>query len=117
MKRTMTLMLSTLLLGTVTLSAQAFEIRDWHKEAGLDCKTCHQGAPKGYPADDACQACHDVDDLAQQTARPEEDKWQNPHNNLHYGKDIPCVECHSEHSTKPPMCDQCHTFKYPAHKQ
>ncbi|MBY5992318.1 cytochrome c3 family protein [Ferrimonas balearica] len=117
MRQLLKIALATLTLGLFATSAQGMEIRDWHKGMDMNCASCHEGAPKGYPEDDACQVCHDVDDLAEQTARPEEDKWQNPHNNLHYGKDIPCVECHSEHGTKEPMCAQCHTFKYPAHKQ
>jgi len=102
----------------LTLSAQAVEVRDHHKEViGKDCKTCHDNGIKQFPSDQACLQCHDVDDLAEQTARSEEDKWQNPHNNLHYGKELPCQECHGEHEPKKPLCSNCHTFKFDKHKE
>ncbi|GGI97584.1 cytochrome c [Shewanella hanedai] len=102
----------------LTLSAQAIEQRDYHKEViGKDCKACHDNGIKQFPSDQACLQCHDVDDLAEQSARSEEDKWQNPHNNLHYGKELPCVECHGEHVAKKPICSNCHTFKYDKHQE
>ena len=102
----------------LTLSAQAIEQRDYHKEViGKDCKACHDNGIKQFPSDQACLQCHDVDALAEQSARSEEDKWQNPHNNLHYGKELPCVECHGEHVAKKPICSDCHTFKYDKHQE
>ncbi len=81
------------------------------------CETCHAvKEPTGYPADDACLKCHDLDEIVAATARAdEEETWQNPHNNLHYGTEVPCVECHGEHSNKEPMCANCHKFEYPNH--
>ncbi|ABI73721.1 MULTISPECIES: cytochrome c3 family protein [Shewanella] len=111
------IILGLVLLGLTSLSVQSAEIRDYHKEViGKDCKTCHDNGIKQFPSDQSCLQCHDVDDLAKKTARSEEDKWQNPHNNLHYGKDVPCQECHSEHKTKQPLCSNCHTFKFDKHK-
>lgn len=82
------------------------------------CDSCHDdSAPTTFPADFACVACHDLEELVEATARAEEDKWQNPHNNLHYGKEVPCMECHGEHETREPLCNECHTFKYPKHKR
>ncbi|WP_394130786.1 cytochrome c3 family protein [Shewanella maritima] len=116
--KTLNIVLALVLTGLVSVSAQAVEIRDHHKEMiGKDCKACHDNGIKQYPSDQACLQCHDVDELAKQTARSEEDKWQNPHNNLHYGKELPCQECHSEHETKQPMCNNCHTFKFDKHKE
>ncbi|MGX9462283.1 cytochrome c3 family protein [Shewanella sp. A14] len=115
--KTLKIMLALGLLSLASLSVQAAEIRDYHKDViGKDCKTCHDNGIKQFPSDQACLQCHDVDDLAKQTARSEEDKWQNPHNNLHYGKDLPCQECHGEHTPKKPLCSNCHTFKFDKHK-
>ncbi|GLP95461.1 cytochrome c3 family protein [Paraferrimonas sedimenticola] len=83
-----------------------------------NCKTCHGvKAPTSYPADDACVKCHKVDKLAAKTERQGDEKLQNPHDNLHYGKDVPCVECHGEHTSKEPLCSDCHTFDYPKFKK
>ncbi|OEG73753.1 cytochrome C [Shewanella colwelliana] len=112
------IVLALVLGGLVSLSAQAIEQRAWHKDViGKDCKVCHDNGIKQFPSDQACLQCHDVDDLAEQTARSEEAKWQNPHNNLHYGKDLPCQECHGEHKPKKPLCSNCHTFKFDKHQE
>ncbi len=95
------------------------EGRTFHANLYKDskCTSCH--GPKGavgLPADDVCLKCHDLEKLVVSTARPEEDKWQNPHNNLHWGKEMPCMECHSEHQEGKPFCQGCHSFKYPKYK-
>ncbi len=83
------------------------------------CESCHGvKQPSGYPEDGACLKCHETEELVEATARDsEEDKWQNPHNNLHYGTEVPCVECHGEHSNKEPLCADCHNFDYPNHQE
>jgi len=108
-----------LVLGCcLALSAQARDKRDYHEMVyDSGCKSCHDQGTKTYPSDGSCLQCHDVEELVEQTKRSEEDKWQNPHNNLHYGKELPCVECHGEHQPKQPMCNNCHTFKFDKHKQ
>jgi DnaJ-class molecular chaperone len=104
------IILGLVLLGLTSLSVQSAEIRDYHKDViGNDCKTCHDNGISQFPSDESCLQCHDV-------ARSEEDKWQNPHNNLHYGKEVPCQECHGEHTPKEPLCSNCHTFKFDKHK-
>ncbi|WP_286339148.1 cytochrome c3 family protein [Ferrimonas sp. YFM] len=83
-----------------------------------NCKVCHgTNAPSHRPADDACLKCHKADKLAKKTARKGDELWQNPHNNLHYGKEVPCTVCHGEHEAKQPLCNDCHTFKFTKHKQ
>ncbi len=83
-----------------------------------NCQACHsEKRPRGYPEDDACEGCHSVEALVDLTARAADDElWQNPHNNLHWGTEMPCGECHGEHSNKEPMCVDCHSFKYENHK-
>ncbi|CAG0901141.1 unnamed protein product, partial [Cyprideis torosa] len=75
--------------------------RIYHSDLYEDnsCDACHeQENPTTFPADDACFACHDGEELIAATARTGDEKWQNPHNNMHYGKDVPCMECHGEHT-------------------
>ena len=94
--------------------------RSYHADLYADksCDACHMKAePETFPADFACLDCHDMDELVEATARPGEEKWQNPHNNLHYGKDVPCMECHSEHKESKLLCAGCHFFEYPNYKK
>lgn len=82
------------------------------------CVACHgSNEPSALPADDVCLECHELEELVTSTARPEDELWQNPHNNLHWGKDVPCMECHSEHQESKPLCEGCHSFKYPDYKR
>ncbi|BCV68290.1 cytochrome c3 family protein [Shewanella carassii] len=107
-----------LLAGLTSVSVHAVQQRDYHKAViGNDCEVCHDQGVDQYPSDKTCLQCHDVDELAKETARSGEDRWQNPHDNLHYGKDLPCVECHGEHHPKKPLCNSCHTFKYDKHQE
>ncbi len=81
---------------------------------GKSCDACHDSKkPLNFPADDACLACHDLDELIKATSRPKDETWQNPHNNIHYGKDVACMECHGEHEPRTPLCQGCHSFSYP----
>ncbi|WP_240473402.1 cytochrome c3 family protein [Ferrimonas senticii] len=91
--------------------------RDFHAMNYDDgCKSCHDQGIRIQPSDKACEQCHDVNDLAEATQRSGDEVHQNPHNNLHYGKETPCTECHGEHEAKAPLCADCHTFKFDAHK-
>lgn len=94
-------------------SVNAIEQRPEHKQViGHDCKVCHDQGMKLPPSDKSCLQCHNIDDLVKKSKRSADEKWQNPHNNLHYGKDLPCIECHGEHVKKQPLCLNCHTFKF-----
>ena len=123
----MKLFLRVFVLGTIfffsaylTLSAepaqepQHIDNKPYHED--LDCESCHTDPKQTFPADFVCLDCHDSDEVVAATERPEEEKWQNPHNNLHYGKDVPCMECHGEHETGEILCDRCHSFEYPNFK-
>lgn len=89
--------------------------RSYHTDFydGKSCDSCHDSKkPLNFPADDACLACHDLDELIKSTERPKDEEGQNPHNNMHYGKDVPCMECHGEHESRKPLCQGCHSFHY-----
>lgn len=93
--------------------------RSYHADLyeGNSCDSCHDNSKSPFPADFVCLDCHDGDDLIQATSRPDDEKWQNPHNNMHYGKDVPCMECHGEHQESKPLCAGCHSFDYPRYKE
>ncbi len=93
--------------------------RTYHEDSydGKSCDDCHDNKkPLNFPSDDTCLKCHDLEELIASTARPADEVWQNPHNNMHYGKDVPCMYCHGEHETRKPLCAGCHSFKYPKYK-
>jgi hypothetical protein len=94
--------------------------RSYHADLydGPSCDACHENAePSAFPPDFVCLDCHDGKDLVETTARPEDEKWQNPHNNMHYGRDVPCMECHGEHQESKLLCAGCHFFEYPNFKK
>ena len=94
--------------------------RTYHEDLYIEkqCDACHtSNEPALFPPDNSCLECHEYEDLVTATAREPDDIWQNPHNNLHYGKDIPCMECHGEHSRREPMCADCHNFSYTKHQK
>lgn len=116
------LVLLLMLLANTSMAADSLtqfdgiKGRSYHAEfyEQKACDSCHLNkSPLSLPEDDACLACHDLEELVKTTARPEDEKWQNPHNNMHYGKDVPCMECHGEHNSRKPMCAGCHSFNYP----
>lgn len=120
---------ATVVLTALLLGAYAYgELKDYDGIDGRSyhaqlhekgkCRTCHGvKEPEGYPEDGSCLRCHDVDEIVAATMpAAEEDRWQNPHDNLHYGVDVPCVECHGEHSSKAPLCADCHNFEYSKHE-
>lgn len=94
--------------------------RSFHSDSydGRSCTDCHSSNnPLTLPADDVCLNCHDLDDLVASTARGKGEELQNPHDNMHYGKEVPCMECHFEHQQGKPICSGCHSFKYPKYKK
>lgn len=114
------LIASSSMAGQTLKQFDGIKGRSYHADlyTSKSCDACHANKkPLTLPADDACLACHDLEALVKATARSEEDKWQNPHNNMHYGKDVPCMECHGEHSARKHMCAGCHSFDYPNFKE
>jgi DnaJ-class molecular chaperone len=94
--------------------------RTFHSDSydAKSCNDCHNSKqPLSLPADDACLSCHDLNELVASTARGKGEELQNPHDNMHYGKETPCMECHGEHMESKPLCAGCHSFKYPKYKK
>ena len=92
--------------------------RSYHQDIYDSCKNCHDQGIKIQPSDNSCQSCHELEDLIAQTSSPNDNiKSHNPHDNFHYGTDVPCTECHGEHEYKPPLCSNCHSnLKFKNHK-
>lgn len=94
--------------------------RTYHADLyeGPSCDSCHEKSePTAFPADFVCLDCHDGEELIEATAHPDDERWQNPHNNMHYGNDVPCMECHGEHQESQLLCAGCHFFDYPNFKK
>lgn len=116
----MSLLFLILVLSVAVANAQTIsdmgkkQGRTYHQdlyEAG--CKECHDQGLRLPPSDNSCFSCHDKKELIEATEIESiKRKWRNPHNNMHYADKVPCIECHSEHKPKQPLCYSCHTFKY-----
>lgn len=117
-----------LMLALAPAAANAFGVKDYHKEVmtgdngKVECAACHGDAKrKTIPDAAACEACHGTPaDVAEMTKRadPHDIKVEpNPHDSLHYGTDLPCTYCHMEHKESKVYCNQCHEFTYPDMKR
>lgn len=106
--------------GSTLKQFDGIEGRSYHADFYEDksCDSCHDSEkPLTLPKDDACLQCHDQAELIKSTSRSKKEEWQNPHNNMHYGKDVPCMECHGEHQSRKNLCEGCHSFKYKKFKR
>jgi len=126
-----TVSLAFLALSALASSLAYGQLRDFDGMMGRDyharlhdrgrCTACHEDsgeAVAGYPKDGICLDCHRMEKLVSATMpEAEEDKLQNPHDSLHYGREVPCIECHGEHTRKEPLCADCHNFDFPDHQE
>lgn len=82
-----------------------------------DCQACHDSkTPVSAPDDNICLTCHGTRDELAAMTEPEATSGHpepNPHNSIHYGKDVPCSVCHSEHKKSELYCNNCHMFEFP----
>ncbi|WP_028773656.1 cytochrome c3 family protein [Shewanella waksmanii] len=107
-------LIALVISSAIASTAMARDQREYHQMVyDSGCKTCHDQGLKSFPSDTACLQCHDMSDLAKQTARKGHDAKQNPHDSMHYGQEAPCMECHGEHTKKQAICMDCHNFDYP----
>jgi hypothetical protein len=93
---------------SVTLAgAQVTNVMGKHSAKGLNCAVCHQENPpaKAVPSS-KCESCHG-DNEAMSKVTVSDDP--NPHYN-HVGN-VPCTECHKNHSDSVLMCNECHAFR------
>jgi fumarate reductase flavoprotein subunit len=91
--------------SNLALAAESSNLGDKHKNAGVDCKSCHKEAPPSYLVPmQICLECHggDYEKLAEQTTKVA----PNPHDS-HLGK-APCEFCHHAHKPSEYYCAKCH---------
>lgn len=119
--KTLTLLLALGLATTASASSLekmgAKQGRSFHQmNYDQGCKSCHDQGMRQPPSDGQCLMCHDKTDLIEATSEQKK-KWMNPHNNMHYGDKVPCIECHGEHKAKAPLCADCHNFDFDGFQQ
>jgi hypothetical protein len=89
----------------LAMAAESSFLADKHKNAGVDCESCHKENPpsKSVPMQ-ICLDCHggDYGKLAEQTRKVA----PNPHDS-HLGK-APCEFCHHAHKLSEYYCANCH---------
>jgi len=96
------------LLGGYSILAMAAEssfLAGKHKNAGVDCESCHKENPPSKPVPmPICLECHggDYEKLAEQTTKVA----PNPHDS-HLGK-AQCEFCHHAHKPSEYYCAKCH---------
>lgn len=108
---------SAALILALTAAGNASAVELKHK-AVKDCAACHtqDSAVKGnafvVPDSKACLTCHgDRKALAEKT-KPADPRDPNPHASHHYGDNIACTACHSEHGKSEVYCNNCHAFPF-----
>jgi len=82
-------------------------LADKHKDAGLNCESCHQeNPPSKLVPTSVCLGCHggDYAALAERTKK----MAQNPHAS-HIGN-ANCEYCHHAHKPSENYCGKCHYF-------
>lgn len=101
------------------LEAQAFDIPAYHGKAKLECASCHTPDVQKEgrtPSKTECVACHNEDALVKKSA--ERLGARNPHESIHFHRDMPCEDCHRQHKAPVNQCtEMCHVFpemKFPA---
>lgn len=83
-------------------------------ENGNHCAACHETEKGQYVPDYiSCIQCHgDGAMMADLTSHMD----PNPHISNHYGTDVDCTACHSEHGESFSICARCHLFEFPGLK-
>jgi uncharacterized membrane protein len=105
-------LLTCCLLWVIPAFSQAANIRSLpphHAKAGVHCFDCHQEEKptKKAVASESCVVCHgDYPAMKVLT----KDAKPNPHDS-HLGE-IPCTECHRQHSPPVVKCLECHEGKF-----
>ncbi len=103
-----TRMLIGVLMGTCLLlgshNSFATEFGKTHKDAGVECVSCHGQDKKAVIPNQNCLTCHEsYDALAEQT----KDMHLNPHWSPHF-LNLECTSCHQGHKTLDNFCQKCH---------
>ena len=90
-------------------AAEAPFLADKHKDAGVNCESCHEeNPPSKLVPTSVCLGCHggDYAKLAERTKK----MAQNPHAS-HLGN-ANCEYCHHAHRPSENYCAKCHRFGF-----
>ena len=90
------------LYSFLAFAAEPLFLADRHKNAGINCESCHKENPPSEPVPmQVCLGCHGVD-YAKRTKKVS----SNPHaSHLGYAK---CAYCHHGHRPSENYCTKCH---------
>ena len=117
----------TMVLGLCVGSAYAMPSMSKHADQQVACTSCHGSDMAAKPTKETCLQCHgSYEDLAKKTEKfnyvsrmknpktgevKEHVARVNPHDSYHFGMDLSCNECHSEHKASRNDCSTCHDTK------
>jgi len=91
--------------SSLACAAEPSFLADKHKNAGMNCESCHGENPPSKPVPmQACLGCHGEDyaKLAGQTKKVA----PNPHDS--HLENAPCEFCHHAHKPSEYYCAKCH---------
>lgn len=121
MKRLILQSLMLALAMAPVVGAEAMDMPTYHQKAGVTCEGCHTATvtKEGRtPTKTECTACHNEDQLVKDSG--EKFGVRNPHDSIHFHRDLPCEDCHRQHQPAVNTCTiMCHTFpemKIPANR-
>jgi len=79
-----------------------------HRLSGVACCDCHEMPNSAGPLKtEKCLSCHgSFEEVADATNNLD----PNPHNSLHWGKELDCDLCHHQHAKSENFCAQCHMW-------
>ena len=99
-----------LVFSDTAFSQEAKTLKPFHKEAGLECKDCHNEIPAvNAVSGDVCLNCHGEGDR-KKVLEMTSHMIDNPHEDHEGGLD--CTECHYEHQVSKDHCVSCHSFGF-----
>lgn len=90
-----------------SLAAQTPKLH--HKDAGITCDDCHVTKPFEAATIDECVQCHE---LPEEKSEEEYHGAPDKHDSPHYGPELDCDNCHSEHGESKLYCNECHSFDF-----
>ncbi len=75
-----------------------------HKQAGVDCASCHGQDRQALISNGNCLNCHDSFEALGELTK---DMHLNPHLSPHF-LNLECTSCHQGHKELNNFCQQCH---------
>ncbi len=112
--KTLSTVVSVMLMAGIGFTAQAAGVADLHAKASLNCASCHDSSsPKAGAtvSTEKCSSCHgSLTAISEQAKKKGTAQKPDPHVNHSIG--LNCDECHKGHQESVNMCNRCHIFEY-----